>query len=517
MDHTRQHQTLKQFKTIISFTGAYIIAGLLIITIGGAWTSDVKIALDQERLKWSILALTILETILLLCLNFMQKLELSNIGKRKLFIALLSMVTYMYQFNGNFQNYLGYFFLQLVWFVVLFICIEKKEILWEAFINLTVLIAIVSLIFYLGGTCLRIIPESSITELDWGVWDTSSIRNYYNLYYQAQFLKIGGGLSMIPRNCGIFSEAPMYNFVLCIAVAAELFLAKKVYRWKVAVLVLTIITTLTTTGYIFLIVMVLIYMANIVFYEKGITIHKIAMICISALGILGVFAIFIHKMTSVSGAGSFNVRSDHLFACLRAWMESPILGLGFENQDAVLEFAIHKQGISVGFAYLLATGGILLTSILIIPYIFNGIMAIKKRNYNELCFESLFLILYFFTAITTYPVLVFYMSYIIITDCKSESEEDRTDPIRMFIVKILRKTQCSVQDFSLYIRKKIKAILLICIAFSIIISALLLVAGLVSLKWIFLYGVVSFIGSIVLSILICYLCCIFKYRSNIEY
>ena len=99
---------------------------------------------------------------------------------------------------------------------------EDSNIVWKAFINIAVIYAIISLIFYLGGTCLTLIPESGRTSLIWGTW-TEDIRTFHNIYYESQKLYLNETL-YIPRNCGIFPEGPMYNFVLCVALAAEMFL-----------------------------------------------------------------------------------------------------------------------------------------------------------------------------------------------------------------------------------------------------------------------------------------------------
>lgn len=85
----------------------------------------------------------------------------------------------------------------------------------------------------------------------------------------------------------------------------------------------------------------------------------------------------------------------------------PIIGVGFENQEAVLAFAEYKQGMSMGLVYFIACGGILMTSLIVIPYIMSGIHAFKTREYNEFIFETLYLLLYFITAVTTYPILRF--------------------------------------------------------------------------------------------------------------
>ena len=61
----------------------------------------------------------------------------------------------------------------------------------------------------------------------------------------------------------------MYNFVLCLALACEIFLSKRTHWWKCIILIFTIITTFSTTGYLFLLATVILYLANIIFTKEG--------------------------------------------------------------------------------------------------------------------------------------------------------------------------------------------------------------------------------------------------------
>lgn len=485
---------INKVSAILSYGGAYFIAWILIITTGGAWFSDATVWLDLNWFKWLALCVSILISTLLICCTATHKLELPSLVKKKFVIVILCIVTYMFQFQGDFEGYFGHFFLQIIWYGVLLTCIKKTQLIWEAFINLMVIIAIVSLFFYIMGSCLKILPETSVTALYWGVWDTSSIRKFYNVYYEAQFLKLAGGTLVIPRNCGIFSEAPMYNFVLCVALAAELFVAKKVYRWKIVVLILTIISSLTTTGYLFLIVTILCYFANIVFEKRGMSIHKVMYAILALSGVIIASLLVLSKMTSPSGAGSFDVRSDHVFSCFRAWLDSPILGVGFENEAAIMDFAQYKQGMSIGLPFLVATGGVVLSSVIVIPYIINLAISIDFRNYDEICFETLFLMLYFFTAITKYPILVFYIAYSVMVNCEPKEKQRRIDNTRKVITLGLEKVCSNPKEFVLYIKKNSKYILLISTFFSIGMTILFAINKTINFYVVVFFGMLCFMG-----------------------
>lgn len=438
---------------------AYIIAFGLMISTGGAWVSDAKLTLEQEDIIFRILVITILISMILFVINSSKQYSISISVKQNIILFVLCCLTYLYKFQGDFQAYFWWFCIPILWFIFFLVQIDDINIVWRAFTNIVTIFALISLFYYFFGTCIKLIPETGITEIYWGTWDTSAIRTFYNLYYEAQFIKTNG-THVIARNCGIFSEAPMYNFVLCTAVASEIFLSNKKQWWKVIILSITIITTLSTTGYLFLIITILLYLANIIFSDKGMNIHKIAFITLTILGILMMGGILIHKMMTISGLGSMNVRNDHLIACIKAWMDSPVLGVGYENQEAIMQYEKYQQGMSVGITYLLATGGILLSSLILIPYFITMKNSLKERKFDTCIFETLFLILYFFTAITGYPILRFFIAYILVFQHNREKNIQKKDAMKSIIVKNLNSVECTADEFKEYLRKRYKYIIL---------------------------------------------------------
>ena len=497
-------------KKLVSLLGAYGIAFFLFISTGGAWTNDANIELALSDVIWRMLIVVILTSIVLFLLNDSRDKLILYSQKRNIIFLSLCCITYVYQFQGDLYEYFSWFVLPIIWFIAFLILCNDINIVWKAFINVTVIFAIISLFYFFLGTCFNVVSESGITEIYWGTWDSSAIRTFHNLYYEAQTLKINA-TQFMARNCGIFCEAPMYNFMLCIAVSAELFIVDKVHWWKILLLLVTIITTFSTTGYLFIVITVLFYLANIIFTKEGFSIHKTAFSILTILGIMLVLGILIHKITTISGAGSVNVRSDHLKACIKAWLDSPVLGVGYENQSAIMEYEKYKQGISVGFPYLLATGGILLSSLLVVPYIKLFKNSFKTRQFEVCIFETLFLILYFFTAITFFPILRFYMAYIFVLKFDTLEENYKKDFVKTFITDKLEKFDISIPMFKDYLRKKQKYILLAGFIFAILLGGVLsLNDQLLSLQGI-LYLSISFICGCLVSILVGYIILFMKH------
>ncbi|GCA66495.1 hypothetical protein KGMB01110_09310 [Mediterraneibacter butyricigenes] len=500
-------------RKLISILGAYGIAFSLFISTGGAWTNTSNIELAFSDVIWRMLIIVISTSIILFLLNNSHRELATSSQKRNIIFLGLCCLTYAYQFQGDFYEYFSWFCLPVIWFIFFLMLCDDINIVWKAFINVAVIFAIISLFYFVFGTCLNIVSESEKTAIYWGTWDSSAIRTFHNLYYEAQFLKINA-TQFIARNCGIFCEAPMYNFVLCIAVSAELFIMDKVHWWKILILLATIITTFSTTGYLFIVITVLLYLANIIFTKKGGSIHKIAFSILTILGMMIVLGILIHKITTISGAGSVNVRSDHLKACIKAWLDSPILGVGYENQSVIMEYEKYKQGISVGFPYLLATGGMLLSSLLIVPYVKLFKNSFKTKRFEICIFETLFLILYFFTAITFFPILRFYIAYIFVLEFDNLEINNKTDSVKNFITNKLEEFDISAQMFKSYLIKKQKYILLVGIIFVMLLGGnLSLHNQLLSIRGI-LYLFISFVCGCLISILTVYIILLKKYRKE---
>ena len=505
MTFSKYELNLKKITTVF---GAYMIAFFLFVSTGGAWTCDVSLSLDQERLYWWLLAVTIIVSLGLFLLNISKVNHLSMKIKKKLILFFLCCITYIYQFEGNFNWYFSFFFLLIHWFMFFLYQSEDSIIVWKAFINIAVVYAIISLIFYLGGTCLEVIPESGRTSLIWGTW-TEDIRTFQNIYYESQKLYLNETL-YIPRNCGIFPEGPMYNFVLCVALAAEMFLSQKTHWWKVILLGITALTTFSTTTYVFLIAVFVLYLAKIIFSQKEKSVHKVAFLLLVLLGSILIVGILLNKLTTPSGAGSMTVRTDHMIACFKAWLESPIIGVGFQNQDAVLAFAEYKQGMSMGLVYFIACGGILMTSLIVIPYIMSGIHAFKARQFDEFIFETLYLLLYFITAVTTFSIFRFFIAYILIYDYEKSLYTKKEDWIEKKLYMFFKTRDYGIETYSEVIKRNRKMVCVTSIVICLAISILLVLKEKAFSAMIIVYSLIGFMGSALLILLLLYLRLIMK-------
>lgn len=80
---------------------------------------------------------------------------------------------------------------------------------------------------------------------------------------------------------------------------------------------------------------------------------------------------------------SFSIRLDDIFASLRAFMNNPIIGVGFNNPralDQYREFYSNRLGgNSTGFLAILAYGGIIWGIWYVIPFVYSLINIFKRQ------------------------------------------------------------------------------------------------------------------------------------------
>ena len=98
-------QIFNSLKKTIETIGAYMIAFFLFVSTGGAWTCDVSLSLEQEQIYWWLLAITIIVSLGLFLLNTSKVNPLSVKSKKKIVLFFICCITYIHQFQGNFNWY----------------------------------------------------------------------------------------------------------------------------------------------------------------------------------------------------------------------------------------------------------------------------------------------------------------------------------------------------------------------------------------------------------------------------
>ena len=267
--------------------------------------------------------------------------------------------------------------------------IKYKNNILHKIVNVGVFLSIVSLFFWI----LKILGMNynSSIQTGWG-----GIREVSGLF-RLQFFPQGSvnflGFSML-RNSGIYSEAPMFSYVLSTSLITNLFLepeSKKNNR-KTIILIITLITTTSTTGLLIIIVSLLLKL-----YLRVPNSGKILVVLVIPMAIYVVEFVVSSKLESMGG--SVNIRLDDIRAGFEAWKQKPFLGNGFDNSYSIKLFMDQARlglygndGNSSGLMSMLARGGVVLSMLFFfIPIILFSKKSVRNFSFG-VCFGLMFLV-----------------------------------------------------------------------------------------------------------------------------
>lgn len=344
------------------------------------------------------------------------------------FLPYYILVIIYFSFSVDLEHvytFVSKFMIILPMLVFLFMLyIERGEMyrLLEKYVNVVTIIAGISLFFWLFGTQMKIIQPTNHIYASWG--GNYNYPMWFGVYTQRQQESFFG--ATVFRNQGIFCEAPMYSFNLVVAIAFELFLKNhakggfsvtsnsstiidrqmqhnRFITFRLVLLVVTIFSTVSTTGIILLIMaFVLHYMLT---RPRDFFLVKIKPLLVGIIGIAGLYLairIFLQKSSSYS----WMIRFDDLRAGFLAFLSSPLTGTGFEsyaNIDMFRSFWRTAGGKVAGFSNsimrILGQGGVLLGLVYFVPIIGAMWRSGKNKQYNILAFTAIITIAFSLTIV----------------------------------------------------------------------------------------------------------------------
>ena len=270
--------------------------------------------------------------------------------------------------------------------------------LLRRFVNVLCVLAVVSLFFWIFGVVLKLIPINSYMIINWGNFNV--IYGYYGIHFAFQYDTTFMPDALIYRNSGIFAEAPMFNLWLCIAVAIELFTTQKPRNWRLVLLAVTILTTMSVTGILFLCMCVALRsITNFRQLSRG----KKCLLLIGAMVAVPVLVtVLVESMSLKAETQSFDMRLSDYIGGVELWMDYPFFGAGFGNLTAFVDYVYSPDG-TMGFsnsiAAVLGTGGTWMAVLYYLSHIgmlFPKVTGSKKLACFGICMMFLFCTTIFF-------------------------------------------------------------------------------------------------------------------------
>ena len=298
------------------------------------------------------------------------------------------------------------------------ICKDNEHSLLMVYKNIMIFIACESLFFWLFGSILDIIEHTGYLYSTWAANENSIkvCNSYYGIYFETQMTDSFGNAGLI-RNTAIFTEGPMASLNFCIALMAEYLLKRKPYMPFVVVLVLAILSTVSTTGYLVLLSLVLF---KVIMYPVNTPILKFVKFVGLPIATVVITGVGIYVLADKQDTMSLLLRVDDFIVGYNTWIEHPIYGWGAGNTYPLQQHMDFWRGDQTGFSnsifWVLVQGGIYLAA----PYIVSSIYILsylqKMKEYKALWFMIVYLIMLSFTIAPylniTFVVFISFIMYV---------------------------------------------------------------------------------------------------------
>lgn len=296
---------------------------------------------------------------------------------------------------------------------LLFIGLQKRGLLLgliRKIVDVVFVLALISLFFWVFGTLLQIIRPNMATYINWGY--AKRVMGYHGVHFQVQLDTTFFKDQYVHRNSGIFAEAPMFNLWLDIAIAIELFLKRRPSKLRVAVLAVTVVTTISVTGLLFLALCLVLWVVQ--GYREQSAFHKRMIIATMLLMLIPLLVVIVsYSLVMKSDTRSYDMRLSDYTAGLQLWWDYPIFGGGYANLRALQQYSYAPNGV-LGFsnsvAAVLGTGGLWITLLFYIPHfgiLSNRWSGSKKISCFGLCYLFLFCTTAFFGRFVAVMMIAF--------------------------------------------------------------------------------------------------------------
>ena len=407
------HERKLVIKVSVPVVAIYLLAMTFVIEMRSVWTSIPRLSRIND-----LLVIMLVGGALLYVLS--RKNYHGHFLNGIITTAALCGYMFIYYF---YDQYIYGLYPRLVMRTILRMCVicllcfamreEHKQKMFEAIENIVLIIAVVSLAFWFSGSLLGIIKPSGVEYTTWTISGTEvAINKYYNLYFETQIQNFFG--LKIVRNSAIFTESPMSSFMFCYALLVELFKKKHTDYKQVGLLLLAVLSSFSTTGYVIVIAALFIKYMLTQTHNRVAAVLRMAVVPVVLIGlVLFIEQLLENKFESSSGS----VRLDDFVAGFNAWMDHPIMGNGYSNSAAILQYMstnrMNNTGFSNSLMQILSYGGLYLLA----PYVgaaaYGIYKIVRRRDWNELAFVVIFLVMFVFT-VTSFQMLSFFTFFSIV-------------------------------------------------------------------------------------------------------
>lgn len=380
----------------------WIISFCIVINFRTVYTS-INIS---EILSKSFFGIIVISLITIIILSEKESLKIKQIEKFILYFGF--MLLYLVIQPNSRLSYIELFSI-FIMFIFTGIIVKRnvlKRILLK-YSNIIAIIASISLFFWAFGSILKIIPSSGsvVTAFSGGL----PAVNYYYIYFETQLSSLSGILSkLVIRNSAIYVEAPMAAMNFSIAFSALLLLDDRKHMRKIYTLGVAIVSTLSMTGYIYLVGVLAFY-----YFIGSKKVNKLTKFSLLPI-IITVIGVLVNYLVSAKiGALSGNLRTNDFNILADTWNIHPWIGSGLDNNEVLLaampywRIVSNLTGLSNSITPLWIYGGLYLTVLYAVPIIVGIYDSTIRKDSRMLIFILGFIYLFVFTiSLDRYLVLL---------------------------------------------------------------------------------------------------------------
>ena len=322
----------------------YIIRGALCLT---TLISTIGICLIKKKIK-------INKCVLLFIIAIMMIMLIKTRNRVGIIILLLPLSSILFSLFLLFYNY-GY---------------DEIKKIFKKIVKIVTLLAIISLMFWIFGSLFNIIKPTGTIKFVWGK-PYSIGQSYFYIHFNSPGQTAWSwGLfnSTVYRNTGIFTEAPMYSFVLATALLFNMWLPRN--KENIRNEIILVIATVTTFFFFFIICALLILIYRFLEYTKKIKSSKnkkIIYIATTIFIIGGLFFSYTTIQRKMSVASTQNRILD-LKNGFSNFLNNPIIGNGINSPKPSESNPEIGYGYSNAIIPILNDGGIILFGMYFLPF-----------------------------------------------------------------------------------------------------------------------------------------------------
>ena len=332
---------------------------------------------------------------------------------RKRFITAVSILLLLGIYCIFSQTDVEYSILLISTVITIYIYCSVKEqlnyaILLETVCNIIFFLAVVSIVMWLLGSILHLLPYKYITA-NWGTSGYNKTGNLLKSYLMIQFENDQTYLfgKLFTCNKSIFIERGFAAYNFNIALYYEMLINKNKGKAKKIILIIAVITTFSTAGFVTLSIFLTgYYLIN----GNNNILLKIFRV-FSAPLVLALSYIFINYVmeTKMGYMHSYSSRMQDFINGFEIWKQSPIFGYGYANSRIINEF---HTGYSNSVSAVLTQGGL----VLFIPYfssfIGGTIRSLRQHNLNKALFIIMLLINVVFANVPFLNITIYLLVYV---------------------------------------------------------------------------------------------------------